>query len=326
MGTVSHVLNHPQKVSEATTTKVRASIAELGFVRDANASSLATGGSRSIGLVVIDISNSMFVAVARGAQAAARAAGLNLMLASSQDDFEAQGANVDFFAEARVAGLLLAPMQDSSDQMQKFTGRGRPVVLVNYDPGDRDVCCVVIDNEQVGYLAARHMIDQGCRRLLFVCGDETLQPVTLRRAGLRRAVAEAPGVRFEEVHTPDLTERSGEALAAKVAARGPGTRPDGIVTVTDTLAAGFVNAAARHGLSVPGDIAVMGCDDNRLAEPTDVGLSTVAMEGYQLGTAAMGMLVEELNPAATSAPHVHQRIVVEPHLIARSSTLGFHPS
>lgn len=322
-GTVSHVLNHPEKVSSGTIAKVRASISALGFVRDANASSLAAGGSRSIGLVVIDLGNSLFVDLALGAQQAARAAGLNVMLAASHDDFSAQGENVDFFTEARVAGLLLAPMQDSSDQIRRFTSRDRPVVLVNFDPGSAEACCVVVDNEQVGYLAAKHLIAQGCRRLLFVCGDEAIQPVTLRRTGLRRAVAEATNVRFEEVHTPDLTERSGAALAERVAARGPGTRPDGIVAVTDTLAAGFVNAASHLGLSIPRDMAVMGCDDNRLAAPTAVGVSTVAMEGRKLGDTAMRMLLEELGAAQAGAPHVHQRIVIEPRLLVRQSSSGF---
>lgn len=324
MGTVSHVLNHPDKVSDKTIERVRASIEALGFVRDANASSLAAGGSRSIGLVVIDLSNSMFVDVALGAQSVARAEGLNLLMAASQDDFTLQGANVDFFNEARVAGLLLAPSQDSSTQMHKLTRRGRPVVLVNYDPGTSDVCCVIVDNEQVGYLAARHLIEQGCRRLLFVCGDEALQPVSLRRAGLRRAVAEAEGVRFEEVHTPDLTEASGAALAHRIADRGPETRPDGIVGVTDTLAAGFINAAEELGISVPGDIAVMGCDDNTAAQATSVGLTTVAMRGVGLGEAAMHLLIEEMGSA--QHPHLHQRVVLEPTLIPRSSTRGFRRS
>jgi LacI family transcriptional regulator len=325
MGTVSHVLNHPDKVSEKTIARVRASIEALGFVRDANASSLAAGGARSIGLVVIDLGNSLFVDVALGAQEVARAASLNLLMAASQDDFALQGANVDFFNEARVAGLLLAPMQDSSAQMRKLVSRGRPVVLVNYDPGDNVACCVIVDNEQVGYLAASHLISLGCRRLLFVCGDEAIQPVSLRRAGLRRAVAAADGVRFEEVHTPDLTEVSGAALARRIADRGPETRPDGIVAVTDTLAAGFINEAQRLGLSIPGDIAVMGCDDNRTAESTPLALSTVAMQGVDLGRAAMRLLTEELAAARDphAHPHVHQRVVLEPRLIPRASTQGF---
>ncbi|MCR2824379.1 LacI family DNA-binding transcriptional regulator [Microbacterium sp. zg.Y909] len=322
MGTVSHVLNHPDKVSPRTRDRVRESIEALGFVRDANASSLAGGGSRSIGLVVIDLANSMFVDVALGAQQTARERGLNLLLAGSQDDFELQAANVDFFDEARVAGLLLAPMRDSSEQIQKLRKRGCPVVLVNYDPGPGDDCCVVVDNEQVGYIAGRHLIDEGCERLLFVGGvDPSLQPVALRREGLRRAVRETQGVvRFEEMRVADLTESSGAAAAERIAARGPDTRPDGVVAVTDTLAAGFIAEMERRGIDVPGEMAVMGCDHNSTAAVTSVTLTTVSMHGESLGAAAMSLLLEEIGD---SDGHLHQRVIVEPHLIRRGSTAGF---
>ena len=322
MGTVSHVLNHPGKVSQKTRDRVRASIEALGFVRDANASSLAAGGSRSIGLVVIDLANSMFVDVALGAQQTARERGLNLLLAGSQDDFELQAANVDFFDEARVAGLLLAPMRDSSEQIQKLRKRGSPVVLVNYDPGPGDDCCVVVDNEQVGYLAGRHLIDEGCDRLLFVGGaDPSLQPVALRREGLRRAVRETQGaVRFEELRVADLTEASGAVAAGRIAARGPDTRPNGVVAVTDTLAAGFIAQMTSLGVDVPGEMAVMGCDDNSTAAVTSVTLTTVAMHGQRMGAAAMSLLLEEIGDPDG---HLHQRVVVEPHLVRRLSTTGF---
>ncbi|MCR2783402.1 MULTISPECIES: LacI family DNA-binding transcriptional regulator [unclassified Microbacterium] len=324
MGTVSHVLNHPDKVSAKTLERVRASIEALGFVRDANASSLAAGGSRSIGLVVIDLANSMFVDVALGAQQTARARGLNLLLAGSQDDFQLQAANVDFFDEARVAGLLLAPMRDSSAQIQKLRKRGCPVVLVNYDPGPGDDCCVVVDNEQVGFLAGRHLIEEGCDRLLFVGGtDPSLQPVALRREGLRRAVRETQGrVRFEELHAADLTEASGVAAAARIAARGPDTRPNGVVAVTDTLAAGFITEMTRQGIDVPREMAVMGCDHNTTASVAAVSLTTVAMQGERLGLAAMSLLLEEI---ADPAGHLHQRVVVEPQLVRRGSTTGHRP-
>ena len=322
MGTVSHVLNHPGKVSQKTRDRVRASIEALGFVRDANASSLAAGGSRSIGLVVIDLANSMFVDVALGSQQVARERGLNVLLAGSQDDFELQAANVDFFDEARVAGLLLAPMRDSVGQISKIRKRGCPVVLVNYDPGPGDDCCVVVDNEQVGYLAGRHLIDEGCDRLMFVAGsDPSLQPVALRREGLRRAVRETAGaVRFEELHVADLTEASGVQAAERIAARGPDTRPNGVVAVTDTLAAGFIAEMTRRGVDVPGEMAVMGCDHNSTATVTSVTLTTVSMHGERLGAAAMGLLLEEI---ADPDGHLHQRVVVEPQLVRRGSTTGF---
>jgi LacI family transcriptional regulator len=323
MGTVSHVLNHPDKVSERTRARVRASIEALGFVRDANASSLARGRSRSIGLVVIDLANSMFVDAALGAQQVARRNGLNVLLAGSQDDFELQAANVDFFDQARVAGLLLAPMRDSSAQIERLRKRGCPVVLINYDPDARDVCSVIVDNEQVGYLAARHLIGLGCERLLFVSGDDdSLQPVNLRRAGARRAVRETQGrVRFEEARMPDLREHSGARLAERIARRGPATRPDGVLCVTDTLAAGFISEAAARGIDVPGEMAVMGCDHNSTARATTVTLTTVAMRGELLGEHAMRLLSDEIEH--DHGTHVHQRIVVEPELVVRASTSGF---
>nr|WP_244857722.1 LacI family DNA-binding transcriptional regulator [Agromyces archimandritae] len=301
---------------------MRDAIDTLGFVRDANASSLAAGGSRSIGLVVINLGNSMFVDVARGAQTAAHTAGLNLLLAGSEDSFAVQGANVDSFNEARVQGLLLAPLQDSSSQTRRMTQRGRPVVIVNYDASSDPVCCVVVDNEQVGYLAAKHLLDSGCERIAFLGGeDEKFQPVRLRRRGVRRAMAEAGRpVAFEEIAVDELTDAAGARAADAVAARSPGMRPDGVVAVTDTVAVGFIERALDLGIDVPGQIAVMGCDRNTSAPDCRVPLSSVAMQGYEMGTAAMRLLLDEI---AHTPNHVHQRVVLAPSLVVRASTAGF---
>lgn len=321
-GTVSHVLNHPEKVTDATRARVLRAIEELGFVRDANARSLASGGSRSIGLVAIALGNSLFSEAARGAQVRAREAGLTVLITDSDDDYAVQSSNVDAFVEARVAGLLLAPMQDSTEQIARFTSRGRPVVLLNHDPGTADTCRVVVDNEQVGYLAARHLAEQGCRRLAFVLARPHAQPVALRRQGVRRAVAElGDAVLYEEIVLDDLTAPDGVALAADLLARGPSTRPDGIVAVTDPLAVGLVEELAARGVDVPGEVAVMGCDDNRNAPDCHLTLTTVRMRAYDMGVAAMRLLLEEM----AGGDHVHQRVVLTPHLVPRGSTARLTP-
>lgn len=320
-GTVSHVLNHPQKVSDATRERVQRAIAELGFVRDANARSLASGGSRSIGLVVIDLGNSLFSEAARGAQARAREAGLALLIAGSDDDYAVQSANVDTFNEARVAGLLLAPMQDSAEQMARLTARGRPVVLMNYDPGTAEACRVVVDNEQVGYLAAMHLAAQGCRRLAYVFARPGAQPVALRRQGVRRAIAElGDTVLYEEVLAPELTAPDGAVVAAALAERGPATRPDGIIAVTDQLAVGLIEELSERGVDVPGEVAVMGCDDNRSAPDARMTVTTVRMRAYEMGVESMRLLLEEMAQPRDEHVHVHQRVVLTPQLVPRMST------
>lgn len=319
VGTVSHVLNHPEKVAEPTRRRVQDAIRDLGFVRDANARSLAAGGSRSIGLVAIDLGNSLFAEAARGAQASARAAGLSLLITGSDDDYDVQSDNVDTFVEARVSGLLLAPMQDSAEQLERFTSRGRPAVLMNYDPGTDDVCRAVVDNERVGELAAAHLIDQGCRRLAYVFARPEAQPVALRRRGIHAAVAAAGGtVQLEEILADDLTAADGARVAADLAARQPGARPDGIIAVTDLLAVGLIEELSEQGVDVPGDVAVMGCDDNRSAPRSRMTVSTVAMRAYDMGVAAMRLLLEELTTPEDE--HLHRAAVLEPQLVARQSS------
>jgi LacI family transcriptional regulator len=326
-GTVSNVLNHPHKVKEGTSARVARSIEILGFVRNTNASSLANGVSGNIGLIVTDLANSLFVEIARGAQTRSRAEGHNLLLAGSENDLGVQDANVDSFIGARVAGLLLAPMHDSTPQIERLANRHVPVVLINYDPGTEQACCVIVDNERVGYLAARHLIDTGRTRIAFVSSGDTVQPVRLRRAGVRRAVAESPGVVLEELHTADFDAGSGAKAAREVAARAPADRPDGVIGVSDNLAVGFIEQVSDLGVSVPGDMAVMGCDHNTSAPDCRLTLTTVAMRGQEMGAAAMSLLAEEiLHGSGAGSGHLHRREVLEPHLIPHQSTAALESS
>ncbi|CAM5695161.1 HTH-type transcriptional repressor PurR [Streptomyces californicus] len=114
VGTVSNVLNHPAKVSPATAERVREAISRLGFVRNDAARELVSGSTKSIGMVLADIENSLFIDMAHGAQDAARAVGQNLLLANTACDMKLQDDYLDLFDESRVTGVLLAPMEDST--------------------------------------------------------------------------------------------------------------------------------------------------------------------------------------------------------------------
>lgn len=323
VGTVSHVLNHPARVTPATRERVLQAIEELGFVRNANASTLAAGHSRNVGLVAIDLGNSMFVDIANGAQSAARPAGLDLLLAGSEDDYETQASKVAFFDEARVSGLILAPMQDSAEQIERFRKHRRPVVVVNYDHKDPGICSVIVDNELAGQLAAEHLLSLGRRRLLFVGGDNpAIQPVHFRWLGVERALRRS-GVQaqVEMQNTPDLEPGSGIAVAEQILGLPAEERPDGIIAVTDGLAAGVIEGLTAAGVRVPVDIAVMGCDHNTSAWTGQLPLTTVAMQGREVGETAMQLLLEELDQGPD---HEHRRVVLEPHLLVRASTVGWN--
>jgi len=321
VGTVSNVLNHPERVTKATRRKVSDAIDELGFTLNQTARTLRSGDSRTIGLVVIDLTNSLFVDVARGAQEYAQANSFTLQLASANNDPAMQDTHLGFFDSARVSGVLLAPMQESDDQIARVRRHGRPVVLVNFDSEQTEACRVIIDNERAGYIAARHLIDLGRRRIAFVAAHDDYQPVHLRREGARRAVAETGGgVALVELDAVDLNPPGGAQAGHLLASMPVDERPDAILAVTDLLAMAIINELTSAGIRVPDEVAVMGCDHNSAAWGGAIPLTSVAMQGEEMGRAAVELLLGEIRDA--SHAHVHRRVVLDPQLVVRESTAG----
>lgn len=318
IGTVSNVLNHPGRVAPATLERVATAIADLGFSRNHMARALASGSTRSFGLIVPSFRNSLFVDVAEGAQRTALERGYRLQLANAEADLGAQADHIEFFTGARVTGMLLAPMQNSRFGVEHLRRQGVPVVLLNYRPPEHDLCTVLVDNEQVGYLAARHLIELGRRHIALVGGWYEVQPTRLRRAGARRAVEEAGAdVRLEEIEVTGLEALDGAAIGHRLAERED--RPDAVLAVTDLLGMAIISELVQARILVPQDVAVMGCDHNSAAWGGAIPLTSVSMCGEEMGAEGVRLLLEEL---ALGDEHVHRTVVLEPHLVVRESTVG----
>ena len=287
LGTVSNVLNHPEKVSPATARRVRAAIDGLGFVRNDAARSLASGSNKSVGMVLADIENSLFIDMAHGAQEAARAAGLNLLLANAACDMTLQDEYLDLFDQARVTGVLLAPMEDSTAGIARMRSHGRQIVLLNYAPGPATCCSVLVNNEQVGYLAARHLIDDRAHAgwPIVAATRTTSRSATGGGASARRSTRRAAGVTLEEIDSAGLTTPHGHRVGRARAGAARASVPDGLVVVTDQLANRHHPRAAhgRRGSGCPATSAVVGCENNRAAGPAAVPLTAVDAAGTDDG-------------------------------------------
>ena len=215
IGTVSNVLNNPDKVTERTRLKVEAAIAELGFVRNSAARALAARRTDTVGLILIDIGNSLFVDIARGAESAASQAQLRLLLANSDSTRTKQDNYLELLDQARVAGVLLTPLEEPLDVAHAVLGHGRPVVLVIASSADPLMCSVIVNEELGGYLAATHLLQADARRLVFLAGLPELRLIRRRLAGVERAAAEA-GASLSVVGAPNLGIATGRDVGRDV--------------------------------------------------------------------------------------------------------------
>jgi LacI family transcriptional regulator len=319
VGTVSNVLNRPELVAPATRARVEQAIAALGFVRNESARQLRAGRSRTLGLLVLDVSNPFFTDVARGVEDAAAAAGLAVILCNSDEKEERERSYLDLLEEHRVHGILITPVKGVSERLRQMQLRGTPVVLLDRWASTRNHCSVSVNDVYGGELAVTHLVERGHRRIAFVGGPFSIKQVHDRHDGARRALLAAglPASGLTAVETPALNFSSGLAAGARIAEMAPGQRPTAAFCANDLLALGLLQEMTRRQLRVPGDLAIVGYDDIDFAAAAAVPLSSVRQPRDQLGRAAAELLIEE---AAEGTRHGHRQIVFEPQLVVRDSS------
>lgn len=313
VGTVSNVLNRPEKVSPETVARVQASIVRLGFVRNDAARQLRAGRSRAIGLVVLDVRNPFFTEVARGAEERAAEHGLTVLMAGSDDKPEREAAHLDFFEQQRVFGVLVTPLAASMPRLVRMRERGIPTVLVDRETHDESFASVSVDDVEGGRLAAEHLIALGRTRLAFVGGPISIRQVADRLAGAQAAAAVA-GVSVEYLGTDGLTAEAGRAAGRRILDRRAEDRPDAVFAANDLLGLGMLQSLVMLGSArVPDDIALIGYDDIDFASSAVIPLTSVRQPAALIGSTAVDLL---LGGSSSTTEHVR----FQPELVVRAST------
>ncbi|WP_071659411.1 LacI family DNA-binding transcriptional regulator [Streptomyces humi] len=321
VGTVSNVINRPDTVAGETRARVLSVIERLGYVRSESARQLRAGRSRIMGLLVLDMGNPFFVDVARGAERAARDAGLGVMVCNSDHDIGEEAEYLSLFAEQRVRGVLLTPTDATSRNINAFRRSGTPFVLVDRVAEGTTECSVSVDDVAGGALAVRHLVDAGHRSIAYVSGPPGLNQVRDRRTGALNALAEA-GLGPDALRELP-TERQDVAAGRDAGARllGLADRPTAVFCANDLLALGVLQAMYAAGVVVPDDLAIVGYDDIEFAAAAAVPLTSVRQPAVTMGAMAAGLLLEETEQR-TAATHEHRRVVLQPELVVRRSSLG----
>jgi LacI family transcriptional regulator len=319
VGTVSNVLNRPEKVSPDTVERVQAAIEQLGFVRNDVARQLRVGRSRTVGLVVLDVRNPFFTDLARGAEERAAQANLALLLGNSDEDTARESLHLDVFEEQRVFGVLISPLADAMPRIERLRAHGIPTVLVDRADENRSFSSVAVDDVAGGELAVEHLLSLGRRRIAFLGGPLDIRQVHDRLAGARRAVGSQPGATLEVIATESQSVLAGRAAGEQIRERNPAERPDAIFAANDLLAVGALQALVMSGsVSVPDEIALIGYDDIDFAAATVVPLSSIRQPSALIGRRAVELLLREVHDPLFTP----EQVVFQPELVARESTLG----
>ncbi|PZQ90867.1 MAG: LacI family transcriptional regulator [Leifsonia xyli] len=322
VGTVSNVLNRPDRVSEAIVTRVQDAIRALGYVRNDAARQLRAGRSSAVGLVVLDARNPFFTDIARGAEEEATEHGVAVLLGDSDEKPEREAAYLDLFEEQRVRGVLVSPLGEIGERLERLRSLGTPVVLVDRMADGAALSSVSVDDLAGGRTAVTHLLGLGRRRIAFAAGPLSLRQVADRLAGAREAVAAVPGASLETLEGAALSVLEGRRMGEQLVARPAAARPDAIFAANDLLAVGLLQALVMRGeVRVPEDVAIVGFDDIDFASATVVPLSSIRQPSRLIGQTALRILLEEADDPEL-AP---RQVVFQPELVIRDSSAGSSP-
>ncbi|MEU9590954.1 LacI family DNA-binding transcriptional regulator [Streptomyces sp. NPDC048193] len=319
LGTVSNVLNRPEVVAEATRTRVLDVIDSLGYVRAEGARQLRGWASRVIAVMVPDMANPFFTALASGVEQAAREADLGVMVCTGAHDPAEAARHLSLITSHQVRGAVLTSSERVGRTVAAFHRNAVPFVVADQNAPQPAACSVGIDDVAGGHAAARHLIAQGHRSFAYVSGPDSLQQVRDRRHGALRAVREAglPASALLELPCGALTVDAGKDAGHRVL--GLTQRPTALFCANDLLALGVLQALYEAGLRVPGDIAVVGYDDIEFAASAVVPLTSVRRPAIAMGRQAGRLLIED---TASGCLHEHAHVILQPELVVRRSTMA----
>jgi len=318
--TVSRALNDNPRISQKTRDKIKAAALALGYQPNSIASNLRNRKSNTIGIVVPLINRHFFSSVISGVEDVAFAAGYNVVISQSNDEFEKEQRIVRSMFSNRVDGLIISIAMKTTqfEHLKLFTGKKVPLVFFDRIVREINADRVVVDDFNGGYKVTKHLIEQGCKRIAHLTGPLNLQTYTDRKKGYTDALHDhGLPVNEELIIVNNLTRADG--LMAIQQLLGLENRPDAIFCGNDTTALSAISHLKEVGIRVPEEIAIVGFSNEPFSEVVTPSISTIKQPGFEMGQKAAQMLIKQIENKERT--EIFETVTMPTELIIRESSI-----
>jgi LacI family transcriptional regulator len=290
--TVSRALNGKSTVDPELVARVVDAARELGYQPNGPARNLRRQEAAVLALIISDVENPFFTAIARGVEDVAHTVGYSVVLCNADENADKERRYVDVAIQERVAGVIISPTSTATN-VDLLINRGTPLVAVDRPLPERTSDTVLVDTRQAARQATEHLLAQGYERIGCITGPAGVRTADDRLAGYRDAL------RAAKVRTsPRLVRRTefkeagaGKACAELLEQPEP---PDAILVANSAMAIGVLSALRSHSLRPGADVGVVAFDDVPWAGLVDPPLTVVAQPAYEIGSVAAQLLLARI--------------------------------
>jgi LacI family transcriptional regulator len=319
--TVSKVFSNHPRISAETREKVFKTAKELGYQPNILATGLRKGHSGLIGVVVPAVNYSFFSSAIKGIEEQITAAGYNVIIAQTRDQFDLEKKQLEGLLRAQVEGLIGSIAAGTTDHsVYRNIAFQIPLVLFDRTFSAFNISEVTIDDFEGAVKAVEHLISKGYQRIAHLAGYEHVQPFRKRIEGYKAALIRH-GLKVDEgliLQCAPNKDEGEEAMKKLLNLERP---PDAIFATSDYLAYGAMKAIKKRGLSIPSDIGVVGFSNEEFSSQVTPSITTVNQQSETMGSIAAKLLIEQLAASKEGGTYVVQREILEPQLIIRESSM-----
>ena len=320
IATVSRALQDDPVVSKKTKKKIFELAEEMGYRSNHFARNLRQQQTNTIGVIVHELNSNFITSVLAGIEKITTEAGYDLIIAHSSESYTKEAANAKNLFHKRVDGLIASLAFDTNDldHFKPFIDKGVPVMFFDRVEQDGNNTVVIIDNYKCGYIATKHLIEQGCKRIVHLTSSLKRNVYSQRYKGYQDALFDHKIPLNEHLLiVNDLSEKAGIESAKQILKMKP--LPDGAFITNDFVAAVCMRTLKEHGIRIPEDIAIVGFNNDTIGKLIEPTLTTINYPGIDMGEIAARNLINHLK--GVSNMHHTNTIIVRSELIIRNSSL-----
>ena len=320
--TVSRGLKNHPAINKNTRKKIADAAKELGYRSNTFASSLRSNRTHTIGVIVPRLNSNFMSSVLAGMEDAASRESYNLIITQSLEKREKEKANAHIMYNKRVDGLLISLAYDTENisHLQPFFTKGIPVVFFDRTFNHSESTSVLINNFQAAYDVTKHLLEEGCKRVMHLGGNMLRDVYSERLRGYKKALLDHK-IPFDEklIYISNLSEEAGTEAAKHILKMKRTARPDAVFSANDTAAVHCMIHLKTAGIRIPDDIAFAGFNNDPISKVVEPNLTTINYSGYHVGEVAVMNLINHLK--GLSSTKTTNTIILKADLIVRGSSL-----
>lgn len=316
--TVSRALNDNPKISDDTKKLVMETAEKMNYRQNRLAIALKSGKTNNVGVIVPRVNTNFFGSVIRGIEDELNASGYQVIICQTHNDEEKEADNVESLLNSQVDAIFMSTSSRNTDTFDKILKKKIPLIFFDRKKTMDNVSSVTIDDFAGGYIATKHLIDQGCKKIAHVStGDLNIEIFRERFAGYKQALYDN-NIPFNEEYvltTKSNIEDGREAVKKLFSLKN---KPDAIFSASDFVALGAIKELQEMKIKVPKDVAIVGFSNEPFTNFLELSISTVDQFPLEMGRMTARVFLAQTD--MTDLDKIQKKVVIEPKLIVRKSS------